>query len=333
MTTTPGLGEETASQVPDAPVPAPPGPSPDRDDVRTWGCEPRLEHIVSTIQEFAALRFDARAQISPDGDIVDAVAAGVNFLGEELEASFSEIERQVADRTAELASATRELGRRVLHDELTGLPNRTLFWDRLSQRLSLVDRRQTGFAVLFLDLDDFKEVNDTLGHAAGDRLLVDVASRIRATLRTGDTAARVGGDEFVVLLDDVATKEAALVIANRLSEALRAPYKIGTDWRIATASIGVAVGPESLGPATAVVTAADAVVTAADAVVTAADAVVAAADAVVAAADAAMYDAKRRGPGRCVLYSQDRHGQAELLPVGDDGRVRPGESIREVLPA
>ncbi len=304
MTTTPGPRDHAPSQVPDAPVPASPEPSQDRDDLRILGVERRLEDIASTIQEFAALRFAARAQIGPDGDIVDAVAAGVNFLGEELEASFNEIERRVADRTAQLAIATQELGRRALHDELTGLPNRALFWDRLSHRLRIADRRQTGFAVLFLDLDNFKTVNDTLGHAAGDRLLVDVASRIRAMLRVGDTAARVGGDEFVVLLDDVATKEAALAIAHRLSEALRAPYKMGTDWRIATTSIGVAVGPETLGTA----------------------------DAVVAAADAAMYDAKRRGPGRCVLYNQNRRGQAGLLPVGDDVRGRPGESGREVIP-
>jgi diguanylate cyclase (GGDEF)-like protein len=304
VTTTPGPGDEAPSRVPGAQVPAPPGPATDRDDVQAQGVERRLEDIVGTIQEFAGLRFGARAQIGPDGDIVDAVSAGVNFLGEELEASFSEIERRVADRTAELAIATEELSRRALHDQLTGLPNRALFWDRLSHRLSLADRRQTGFAVLFLDLDNFKAVNDTQGHAAGDRLLVDVAWRVRAELRAGDTAARVGGDEFVVLLDEVATREAALVIAHRLSEALRAPYEIGADRRIAMASIGVVVGPESFETA----------------------------DAVVAAADAAMYDAKRHGRGRCVLYSTDRHGQAGPPPLGDDERADLDESGHEALP-
>ena len=142
---------------------------------------------MRTILEYGALRFDARAPIGPDGDIVDAVAAGVNYLGEELDASFREMERRIADRTAELEMATVELGRRALHDELTGLPNRALFWEHLSHRLALAGRRQTGFAVLFLDVDDFKVVNDTLGHAAGDRVLVEVASRLRAALRTGDT--------------------------------------------------------------------------------------------------------------------------------------------------
>jgi len=124
-----------------------------------------------------------------------------------------------------------------------------------------------------------------------------------AVLRAADTAARVGGDEFVLLLDDVSAG-AALTIAHRLAKALRAPYEIGTDRRIALASIGVAVGPESLGTA----------------------------DAVVAAADAAMYDAKRRGRGQCVVYSKDRHGQAGFPPVGGDVRARLGESGREALP-
>ena len=262
------------------------GPTLDGAETQVQIFERRLEDVVTTIQEFAALRFEARAPVGPDGDIVDAVAAGVNFLGEELDASFSEIERRVTDRTAELSIATQELSRQALHDELTGLPNRALFWEHLSHRLELADRRKTGFAVLFLDVDDFKAVNDTLGHAAGDQLLTDVASRLRSSLRSGDTAARVGGDEFVVLVDRVATKEAALVVAERLNEALRAPYDIGPDRRIATTSIGVAVGPSKLMTA----------------------------DDVVAAADAAMYDAKRRGGGRCVLYREDLHVRRDRRP-------------------
>ena len=149
-----------------------PEPPPGGADAQIRGFERRLEEVVTTIVEFAALRFEARAPIGPDGDVVDAVAAGVNYLGEELEASFSEIERRVIDRTAELAIATEKLALQALHDELTGLPNRALFWEHLSHRVTVADRRQTGFAVLFLDVDDFKAVNDTLGHAAGDRLLI-----------------------------------------------------------------------------------------------------------------------------------------------------------------
>lgn len=236
--------------------------------------EARLGDIAQTIQKFALLQFDARAAIGPAGDLIDAVAAGVNFLGEELGAAYGEIERRVTERTAELAVATRELRRRALHDELTGLPNRTLFWDRLNHRLSQEDRRAADFAVLFVDLDQFKDVNDELGHAAGDHLLIDVTARIRAALREGDSAARMGGDEFLVLLDEVVSSEAAVAVAERLIEALRAPHQFATDERVVTTSIGVAIGPGDFTGA----------------------------DSLVAAADAAMYEAKRAGKDRCVLY-------------------------------
>ena len=144
----------------------------------------------------AALRFAARAPVGPRGDIVDAVAAGVNFLGEELYASFNEIERRVADRTEELLIATKEAGRRALHDQLTGLPNRVLFWEHLSIRVKLARRRKTGFAVLFLDLDDFKSINDGRGHAAGDQVLQAVAGVMTKTLPDAYAIGRIGGDEF-----------------------------------------------------------------------------------------------------------------------------------------
>ncbi|MFW2512221.1 diguanylate cyclase domain-containing protein [Demequina sp. SO4-13] len=237
--------------------------------------ERRLEEVVGVIQDIAALKFDARAAVGPAGDIIDAVAAGVNALGEEIEASYAELERRVVDRTAELAIATQELSRRALQDDLTGLANRAAFWDRLSQRLHAADRRVTGFAILFLDLDDFKTVNDMFGHAAGDQLLIDAARRISGELRAGDTAARVGGDEFVVLLDEVASGEAALAVARRIGDRLRLSYGFGEHRYSTTSSIGVAVSFDGL--------------------VTP--------DAIVAAADAAMYDAKRSGRGACVLHS------------------------------
>lgn len=249
-------------------------PSAPRDAENIPHLERRLQEVVGVIEELAALRFDARAAVSPAGDIVDAVAAGVNSLGEELEASYREIERRVADRTAELAVATAELSRRALHDALTGLLNRAAFWDRLEHRMDQADRRAAGFAVLFLDLDDFKSVNDTFGHAAGDQLLVDVARRITGELRAGDTAARVGGDEFLVLLDDVTTGHAALAVARRVNERLRAPYMFGEHQYVAASSIGVAASSGGFGSA----------------------------DAMVAGADSAMYEAKRSGRGLCVLY-------------------------------
>jgi diguanylate cyclase (GGDEF)-like protein len=120
-----------------------------------------------------------------------------------------------------------ELAHRALHDPLTGLPNRTLFLDRLQQALSRLARTETALAVVFLDLDGFKELNDTRGHAAGDERLVQVAVRLSALLRAGDTAARIGGDEFVVLCEDIAGPDEASGIAGRLLAELPVPASMG----------------------------------------------------------------------------------------------------------
>ena len=252
------------------------------------GQDRRLEEIVNVIQNLAALRFDARAEVGTAGDFVDAVAAGVNSLGEELEASYEELERRVAERTSELAIATRELRHQALHDSLTGLANRVALWDQLTHRLEAADRRKPKIAVLFLDLDDFKMVNDTFGHAAGDQLLIEVARRIEVELRSADTAARVGGDEFVVLLDDVDTGDEAQAVARRIADRLRTPYEFEGHSYTTTSSIGVALAGDELTTS----------------------------DAIVAAADAAMYDAKRSGRGLCVLYNKIRHGPASLVDAG-----------------
>jgi diguanylate cyclase (GGDEF)-like protein len=241
--------------------------------------EARLIAIAATIQEFAQLHFGVRAPVGPDGDIVDAVAAGVNFLGDELEVSYREIEQRVADRTVELELVTDEMRQRALHDQLTGLPNRTLFWDRLTHRLRQGPRRSESYAVLFIDLDGFKVVNDSWGHATGDQLLIDVAKRISSELRTGDSAARIGGDEFLVLLDQVASAFAALDIAKRLGEVLHTPFDVGPSSHTITAAIGIAMASPSLRSA----------------------------DELVSAADTAMYAAKRDGPGRCHLYDHTAH--------------------------
>jgi diguanylate cyclase (GGDEF)-like protein len=234
----------------------------------------RLQALANTIQRFSALDFSARAPVGSGGDLIDAVAAGINFLGEELQASYGELEQRVSERTAELLAATEELGHRALHDELTGLANRALIWDRLTHRLDLAERRQSGFAVLFIDLDDFKRVNDEFGHAAGDRLLVDVAARIRGELRSGDSAARIGGDEFLILFDDISSSNEALAVARRLSDVLRAPFEMSGGQEEVASSIGVAMGPNGF----------------------------ATADEVVAASDQAMYEAKRRKHGGVVLF-------------------------------
>ena len=157
-----------------------------------------------------------------------------------------------------------ELAHRALHDDLTDLPNRTLFSDRLRLALSRLQRTQTCLAVLFLDLDGFKSINDALGHAAGDQFLVEVAHSLRGVLRGGDTAARLGGDEFVVLCEDVAGAAEARGIAERIGTEVPGSVSIG----VALAIDGME-DPETL----------------------------------VRSADAAMYVSKRLGGGRFELVA------------------------------
>ena len=129
------------------------------------------------------------------------------------------------------------------HDALTDLPNRSLLHDRLDVAIKQAHRRGSRIGVLFLDLDDFKAVNDSYGHGAGDRLLVELAGRLRNGVRAGDTVARLGGDEFVVLLDSVTGAEDAARVAAKVLEAVRAPFRrVGHDVHV-TASVGVSVYP------------------------------------------------------------------------------------------
>jgi diguanylate cyclase (GGDEF)-like protein/PAS domain S-box-containing protein len=134
-----------------------------------------------------------------------------------------------------------KLSHLAFHDPLTGLPNRALFVDRLEQALKRADRHSHSVAVLFLDLDNFKVVNDSLGHQAGDRLLVTVAERLTGVLRVQDTVARLGGDEFTVLLEDIRDETEAADAADRLAAALRTPVALGEREIFVTASIGVAL--------------------------------------------------------------------------------------------
>jgi diguanylate cyclase (GGDEF)-like protein/PAS domain S-box-containing protein len=133
-----------------------------------------------------------------------------------------------------------ELAHQAFHDSLTGLANQLLFRDRVDHALSRASRREETLAVLFVDLDNFKTVNDSLGHPAGDSLLLAVAERLRACLRTVDTAARMGGDEFAILLEDNPDEAAAVEIADRILEALRQPFSLLGKEVFITASIGMA---------------------------------------------------------------------------------------------
>ena len=161
----------------------------------------------------------------------------------------------------------------ALRDALTRLPNRRLFHDRVSHALARSQRHPGKLAVLFIDLDGFKDVNDSLGHAAGDHLLVDVAERLRACLRTADTAARLGGDEFSILLEDLLATDEAVNLAERVMEALAVPFNVRGKEITIGASIGIAVNTTGLDV-----------------------------DEFLRNADVAMYTAKNGGRGRYELY-------------------------------
>ena len=130
------------------------------------------------------------------------------------------------------------------YDVLTGLPNRYLLNDRLEQGLSLAQRHQTKLAVLFIDLDRFKNVNDSLGHDVGDELLKEVAQRLRGCLRRSDTIARQGGDEFIALLGDLNSEDEVTFVAEKMIESLRGEFNIGEQQLSISLSIGVSIYPD-----------------------------------------------------------------------------------------
>ncbi|HZL04327.1 MAG TPA: GGDEF domain-containing protein, partial [Coriobacteriia bacterium] len=159
-----------------------------------------------------------------------------------------EAERRLADE--QLAHRQEELAFMATHDSLTGLPNRTLIVDRVEQMLARARRSQTPVAALFVDLDNFKSINDTLGHGVGDELLQAVAVRLDSVVRATDGLGRLGGDEFVVIAEELSLAAGPELIAERLLEALKQPFTLGepddATSLIVTASVGIAAGDRAL---------------------------------------------------------------------------------------
>ena len=156
----------------------------------------------------------------------------------------------------ELKQAEMSLEFLATHDMLTGLPNRYLMLDRLGQVLARSDRDGTQFAVLFVDIDDFKAVNDSAGHPAGDRLLKELAERLRSGARAGDTIARIGGDEFVVILEG-AGRDGASVVADKIRAEIGEPVLLERRRKAVTVSIGIGLYPEHADDAHGLLKAAD----------------------------------------------------------------------------
>lgn len=184
--------------------------------------------------------------ITPSGVTKWLEAAGQPEAGENGEVIWDTLVLDVTDRKrseAQRARAEAQLAYYALHDSLTGLANRTLLSDRLDLAIQRKKRRpHYQFAVLFLDLDRFKVVNDSLGHLAGDRVLVSVAHTLRSLIRTTDLAARLGGDEFVILLEDITGVAEAIEVAQRILAALQAPVVLGDREVVITTSIGIVPG-------------------------------------------------------------------------------------------
>ncbi len=221
--------------------------------------------------DFRALKKDGRWRT------VETIAN--NLLDQDELAGVVLTTRDITDRR-ELET---QLEHQAFHDELTGLANRALFNDRVKHALAVAERADGSVAVLFLDLDDFKEVNDSLGHQAGDQLLVETARRIELCLRQGDTAARLSGDEFGVLLER-ATRESAAGVAERVLERLREPVAVAGKELFLRASIGIAVS----------------------------DTDGRSAEELLRNADTAMYRAKAAGKSSFALFKQSMHAAALL---------------------
>jgi diguanylate cyclase (GGDEF)-like protein len=175
-----------------------------------------------------------------------------------------------------------QLAHQALHDPLTGLPNRAVFLDRLGVALDRSRRTTASVAVLFLDVDGFKEINDSFGHAAGDRVLVGLADRLRTMLRPMDTVARFGGDEFTFLFEDLATEREVVLIAERISRTASTPLRLDAGEVSVTASIGIAMVADPSTPP----------------------------EAVIREADAAMYRAKELGRSRYELFDDATRSRA-----------------------
>ena len=206
------------------------------------------------------------------------------------------LERVVTDRTRGLEAANRKLRHLASHDSLTGLPNRLLLDDRISQTIAQADRQSHEFAILVIDLDRFKVVNDSLGHRAGDELLREVAQRLKSAVRTVDTTARLGGDEFVILLGPPITESEAYAVAHRVIELMEPSMRLlGLDVHTSP-SIGMAFYPHDGRTA----------------------------DTLLARADAAMYTAKERGRNNVQRY-------AAGMSAGTQDRVRLESELHAAL--
>lgn len=212
---------------------------------------------------------------------------------EEIRSLNQALEQRVADRTMQLQDVNQQLVFQAMHDMLTGLPNRALFQDRLTNALASAKRNEDIFAIVCVDLDLFKEINDTLGHHAGDLVLQHVANACNKCLRDSDTVARMGGDEFVILLPKVTDLESAITVAERILATIREPLYLDEHLVEVNASMGIALFPTHGTDSFTLLT----------------------------HGDAAMYEAKRQKLGVLVYMPEMGEGRSEAVALKGELRL------------
>lgn len=222
-----------------------------------------LDMMANAVQRFAAGEPMSGLPLHRDDEI--------GYLAN----SFHAMAARLSARVDELKSNQQILGNLAYHDHLTGLPNRLLFLDRLQQTLIKAERNRTQFAVMFVDLDKFKDINDTYGHAIGDEVLKSAALRMQDCIRHADTLARLAGDEFTILLEDINSSSDAARIAQKIISYFAEPFKIGERELVMSCSVGISIYPQDGANV----------------------------DALLFSADSAMYRAKQQGRNAFRFYS------------------------------
>ncbi|MGW7772846.1 diguanylate cyclase domain-containing protein [Pseudomonas machongensis] len=211
--------------------------------------------IVRPLRGLASVAHAARRERSFDRRVPEARIAELNELGNDFNALLDELEVW----QSHLQSENETLAHQASHDSLTGLPNRAFFEGRLNRCLRNAARQQDHLALLFLDSDHFKQINDNLGHAVGDEVLINIASRVRAQLREHDLVARLGGDEFAVLLTPLHSREDAQRIAEKIVASMKLPILLDDGQRVSTSlSVGIAYYPDDGQDSASLLNAADA---------------------------------------------------------------------------
>ncbi|MFJ5862017.1 putative bifunctional diguanylate cyclase/phosphodiesterase [Pseudarthrobacter sp. NPDC092439] len=209
--------------------------------------DPRLSHLLEGIVRLASGDLSSRIEVSPARDDLDAIIMGTNLLAEDLQIIYEELEQRVQVRTQMLHEAHLEMQKMAMQDPLTGLANRSALLEALRSAIDADAPDGEGPVLLLMDLDGFKAINDSLGHSAGDQVLVAVGERMRTAVRTSDVVARLGGDEFAIVMP-AASPDQADIVAHRVLADVGEPIQVPGRAIRCGASIGLSIGGSGQSP-------------------------------------------------------------------------------------